>query len=291
MPGPTGPTNLPTQKFPLINTGITGSWFDIDTGWDVRQLGPITPGHVAQWVTDKYIEDGGPGVGPGPTGTTGTTGSTGTTGATGFTGFTGPTGPGAGGTGPTGATGPQGLSLAGATGSTGSTGPVGSLGQTGATGPGGLGQTGSSGTPGPTGNTGPTGTAGTSSATGATGPTGPVAATGPFDPAIFWPGVPPASQIVRIAVPRSAVFLPGFTFSVGVARTASTGTAVVNVNQVVAGVPTLRGTITFTASVNGVPASGAGMTVVNGDVIEFVFPASPDATLADVAITLFGTRT
>ncbi len=103
--------------------------------------------------------------------------------------------------------------------------------------------------------------------------------------------MPPASQIVRIAVPRSATFVAGFVNSVGVARTASTGTAVVNINQVTGGVGTTRGTMTFTASATGVPASGAGMSVVNGDVIEFEFPASPDATLADIAITLQGTRT
>ncbi len=117
---PTGPITYPTQAFPEINTGTTGTWFDVDTGWDVRQLGPITPGHVARWVTNKYIEDGGPGV-TGMTGPTGSTGPFGTTGPTGFSGATGPTGPqGTGPTGPTGGLGPIGQT--GPSGPTGSTG-------------------------------------------------------------------------------------------------------------------------------------------------------------------------
>jgi len=109
----------------------------------------------------------------------------------------------------------------------------------------------------------------------------------PMDLVMFWPGAPPNSQIVDIALVRAGSCPSGFTASVGHAETASTGTAIVTVKQN----GTSRGTMTFTASATGVPASGAGMTLAAADIVQFAFPSSADATLADIAITLKCSRT
>lgn len=108
----------------------------------------------------------------------------------------------------------------------------------------------------------------------------------PFDIAMFLPGVPANSAIVRVAIVRSVSCPAGFAGSVGYAKESSSGSAVVTVNQVTGGTGTARGTMTFSISNTGVPASGSGMSLSAGDLVEFAFPASADATLGDIAITL-----
>jgi hypothetical protein len=108
----------------------------------------------------------------------------------------------------------------------------------------------------------------------------------PYDTSIFLGGVPANSAIVRKAIVRAVSCPTGFAGSVGYARESSSGTAVVTVNQVTAGVGTARGTVTFAISNTGVFASGAGMTLSSGDLIEFAFPSSADATMGDIAISL-----
>jgi hypothetical protein len=112
----------------------------------------------------------------------------------------------------------------------------------------------------------------------------------PFDIHIAQEGVPANSQKINVPINRAVSCPAGFAGSFGFASTASTGTAVVTVNQITGGVPTARGTITFTASTTGVPASGAGMTLAANDVVQFVMPVSADATLADFGIGLKCTR-
>lgn len=69
------------------------------------------------------------------------------------------------------------------------------------------------------------------------------------------------------------------------AKTASTGTAVLTIKQNGSSV----GTITFTASGTGVFSISSPVTVAVDDIITIEGPASPDATLADISVTLAAT--
>lgn len=108
----------------------------------------------------------------------------------------------------------------------------------------------------------------------------------PFDIAMFLPGVPANSAIVRVAINRAVSCPAGFVGSTAIARESSSASAVVNVNQITAGVSTTRGTVTFPISATGVFATMAGVTLAAGDLVEFAFPSSADATLGDIAISL-----
>ena len=116
----------------------------------------------------------------------------------------------------------------------------------------------------------------------------------PYDIAFTWNGVPPSytncstptDPCINILVTRKVSCPAGFTASGGVAQEASTGTAVLNVNQIHAGTPTTRGTVTFTSSATGVVASGSGMAIAAGDVVQLAMPTSADATLGDIAVTI-----
>jgi hypothetical protein len=119
----------------------------------------------------------------------------------------------------------------------------------------------------------------------------PPAPDKPFDIVMFWPGVPPNDAIVRIALTRAVTCLAALPNSVGNASAAATASATININQVTAGTPTLRGTAVF--AMGGTTATfsaGSPIILAAGDDVEFHFPASADATLADVAITLQCTR-
>jgi len=114
----------------------------------------------------------------------------------------------------------------------------------------------------------------------------------PFDVVQFWPGIPPASQVVRIALDRAITCPAGLGGSAGIAKTAATSSTVVNINQVTAGVGTLRGTATFAGS--GTVATFAAASAINlaaNDIVEFAYQGSPDASLADISITLKCQRT
>lgn len=111
-----------------------------------------------------------------------------------------------------------------------------------------------------------------------------------YDLATFWPGVPPASAITRIAITRAATCSVAFAGSTAYARESSSGSATVNINQYVGATGTNRGAATFNISSTGTFSSAAGMTLSPGDIVEFAFPATPDSTLGDIAITLACTR-
>jgi hypothetical protein len=118
----------------------------------------------------------------------------------------------------------------------------------------------------------------------------PPTADRPYDVVAFYPGVPPNNAIVRAAFTRAVTCVAALTGSVGNASAASTGTATININQIHSGASTLRGTAVFTAAATATFAAASPIAIAAGDDIEFHFPASADATLADVAITLQCTR-
>lgn len=121
----------------------------------------------------------------------------------------------------------------------------------------------------------------------------------PYDIAYIWNGVPPSytncttptDACAAVAIPRAVSCPVNLTASVGVAQEASTGTAVVNINQIHSGSATLRGTITFTSSATGVFASAGGLTIAAGDLVQLAFPTTADATLGDISVTLACSRT
>ena len=108
----------------------------------------------------------------------------------------------------------------------------------------------------------------------------------PFDVVMFWPGLPPNSQIVRVEVRRAVSCPANFADSGGRSRIAATAQAVVNINQVSGGVAVNRGTMTWAAGAVVPVVAGTGMLLADGDAVEFGFPGVADATMADVEITL-----
>lgn len=114
-----------------------------------------------------------------------------------------------------------------------------------------------------------------------------VFAAAPVDIGIWVVGLPSASEkILNFVSDRALTFPKNLAGSVAKAQTASTGTAVWNINKNGGNV----GTLTFTASATGVFAMASAMTLAIGDILNVVAPTSQDATLADISITLACTR-
>lgn len=121
--------------------------------------------------------------------------------------------------------------------------------------------------------------------------TGAIAAApgAPFDIATFIAGLPGANEtVLRYVFARAVTFADEFgpsRASAGAAATASTVfTAKKNGTSV--------GTITFAASgtTGTFVTTGTTVSFAAGDVLELVAPASADGTLADISVTLAGTR-
>jgi hypothetical protein len=114
----------------------------------------------------------------------------------------------------------------------------------------------------------------------------------PLPYAQFMPSAPAASAIARLSVTEASAFAANFSGSSGLAKTASASTAITKVNVVHAGATTQIGSVTFSASTTATfgTTGGTAQSMAAGDLLEFVYPSSPDSTLADVAITLRATR-
>jgi len=114
------------------------------------------------------------------------------------------------------------------------------------------------------------------------------AITNPYDLGGFFPGSPDAGQVVfRYLATRAVDFPVDLDGSQGLAGAAATGDTDFDV-QVNGG---SVGTMTFAAS--GAAATFAApveFALAAGDVLDIVAPGTPDATLADIAWTLAGTR-
>lgn len=118
-----------------------------------------------------------------------------------------------------------------------------------------------------------------------------VAETSPLDTPCFFASTPTASAFIRVALTRGLSVASGAAGCYALAKTASTGNVSFTINQVTAGVATSRGTIAFNITATGVFTISSTITFAAGDMLEIVAPTTPDATLADIAITLQGTRT
>lgn len=123
----------------------------------------------------------------------------------------------------------------------------------------------------------------------------------PYDMAVNFQGVPTASQTFRYTATRPISFGANFgTINGGMseasASIAATGSTVFTIDKAPAATPNTFsniGSITFSAaSVIGAFTSVTSLaySLTIGDVLRIVCPASPDATLSGISITLAGAR-
>lgn len=179
---------------------------------------------------------------------------------------------------------------------------------------GGIGPTGPQGPVGPGGPAGATGAAGPAGPTGATGPTGPAGATGPTGPAgadatpmyiigCFVPGLMTASQILLLHRVTKAVTIPA-NFgaynghaSMGRGTANATAATAIDVRKATSAAPgtfSSVGTITIASAAmvaSFASSGGAVIALAQGDSIELLGPATPDATFRDFAASLVGYET
>jgi hypothetical protein len=109
-----------------------------------------------------------------------------------------------------------------------------------------------------------------------------------FDTGIWYPGAPAASAVLLRFVAVTPFSLPaGLTGSSGYAGTTATGSATINIRKNGSN----QGTVVFAAG-TATPtfALASALSFAAGDRLELVGPASADATLADISVTLKGVR-
>jgi hypothetical protein len=115
-------------------------------------------------------------------------------------------------------------------------------------------------------------------------------ASAPFDVQTFYPGIPTASaKIYRGKLARAVTFAANFSGSYFTATANATASTVFDIQKNGSSVGSCTigaGGTTPTFASSG----GAAVSFAAGDVLAIICPASPDATLADPAITLAGTR-
>ena len=114
------------------------------------------------------------------------------------------------------------------------------------------------------------------------------AAAAPFDIAVYFPGQPEAGEtLLKLEIARGFSLPVDLAGSRGHADTAATASAELAIlhNGVAVG------SITFAAaSQDAAFVLAGGIALVPGDRLELVAPATQDATLAGLALTLIGTR-
>lgn len=107
----------------------------------------------------------------------------------------------------------------------------------------------------------------------------------PYDVAMSYSGVPAASSVIRVVVPRA--FVSGTSWAGSLCSAAVAATAQADFVLAVNGVTKL--TLRFAAAGTTCSLqSPTSVTFVAGDVITVTSPGTPDATLSDVAISLKG---
>ena len=110
----------------------------------------------------------------------------------------------------------------------------------------------------------------------------------PFDICSFYPGEPTASAFLQRFIAGRAITLPtSLTGSYAKAAVAATATTDFDITKNGSSV----GTISFAAAATTATFTFASpVSLAVGDILAIIAPASPDATCADISITLVGTR-
>ena len=104
-------------------------------------------------------------------------------------------------------------------------------------------------------------------------------------------GRPPSGNAVYVPMPWALSIPDGLTGAVVYADTPPTDDAAFVVNRISGGVAVELGTITIEAgSQTACALAGSGGALVVGDVLQLVAPLTPDATLADLGITILAAR-
>jgi hypothetical protein len=113
-----------------------------------------------------------------------------------------------------------------------------------------------------------------------------------FEIAMFFPGKMSNSQLLaRIAFTNSTILKATLPSAVFLAGTVPTGSTTVTLKQRTGGVSTAIGTLVFAASGSTPTVTfSSDITFAAGDFLEVVGPATADATMADLSITLQARR-
>jgi hypothetical protein len=131
----------------------------------------------------------------------------------------------------------------------------------------------------------------TTGSTGGLVAVAPAAQTGgaaPVDIAVYFPGQPDAAErLLKLEVARGFTLPADLAGSLGHADTAATAEAVCTILKNGASV----GSVTFAAAGQDAAFTlTGGLALAPGDRLELVAPATQDATLAGIALTLLGNR-
>ena len=111
--------------------------------------------------------------------------------------------------------------------------------------------------------------------------------TNPYDIGFFVPGTYTASQVIAAFVMvRAVAFAANFAPSLAKSQTAATLSSTITIQKNGSSI----GTIVFAAGASTSTIAGSAVSFAVGDMLSFVAPGTPDATLAGVQITLSGTR-